>query len=79
MLQGGLEHKDSIGQRLNHLLSSDRRAYGHVAAGKASNNSEALGAGDAMAINDAALLIFDLPCVAESLITHFTKTRDGFN
>jgi redox-sensitive bicupin YhaK (pirin superfamily) len=60
------------GQRLNHLLASDRRAYVHVAAGKAGINGEALGAGDAMAIeglseirlegiNDAQLLIFDLP------------------
>ena len=60
------------GRRLNHLLASDRRAYVHVAAGKAGINGEALGTGDAIAIeghseirlegiNDAQLLIFDLP------------------
>ena len=60
------------GQRLSHLLADDRRAYVHVADGKANVNGEALGMGDAMAIEghgevqlqgikDAELLIFDLP------------------
>ena len=60
------------GQRLNHLLASDRKAYVHVAAGSADVNGQVLNAGDAMAmedhgdiqllgINDAELLIFDLP------------------
>ena len=60
------------GQRLNHVLASDRRAYVHVADGKASVNGEDLGEGDAMAIeglgevelqgiHGAELLIFDLP------------------
>ena len=60
------------GQRLNHLLASDRKTYVHVAAGSADVNGQVLNAGDAMAmedhgdiqllgINDAELLIFDLP------------------
>ena len=60
------------GQRLNHLLASDRKAYVHVAAGSADVNGQVLNAGDAMAIEDhgdiqllgingAELLIFDLP------------------
>ena len=60
------------GQRLNHLLASDRRAYVHVAGGSANVSGEVLNAGDAMAIdshgevqlqgiNAAELLIFDLP------------------
>lgn len=60
------------GQHLSHALANGRRAYVHVADGKANVNGEALGAGDAMAIdshskiqlqgiNEAELLIFDLP------------------
>lgn len=60
------------GQRLSHLLVSDRKAYVHVANGEASVNGEALGSGDAIAIagdseiklegiDKAELLIFDLP------------------
>ena len=59
-------------QSINHVLASDRRAYVHVADGKASVNGEDLGEGDAMAIeglgeielqgiHGAELLIFDLP------------------
>jgi redox-sensitive bicupin YhaK (pirin superfamily) len=60
------------GQHLSHALANGRRAYVHVADGKANVNGETLGAGDAMAIdshskiqlqgiNEAELLIFDLP------------------
>ena len=60
------------GQRLNHLLASDRKAYVHVAAGSADVNGQVLNAGDAMAIedhgeiqllgiHDSELLIFELP------------------
>lgn len=78
---GSIEsHQDALlygtlleaGQRLNHLLADDRRAYVHVADGEANVNGEALVSGDAMAIeshsevqlqgiNKAELLIFDLP------------------
>ena len=62
----------AAGQRLSHLLAGDRRAYVHVAAGSASVNGQTPGAGDALAIgghgevrlqgiDDAELLVFDLP------------------
>lgn len=58
-----VSHQDALlcctlleaGQRLNHLLAGDRRAYVHVADGKANVNGVALSSGDAMTIESRML------------------------